>query len=887
MKIGCALLMLILTGLAVPSSSRGDSDSIQLHAPRRMPRTAAIDSPDYRKYAPDRTVQMRHLALDVTPDFLARTVKGTAVLTLRVETTATREIKLDAVDLTVASVTATRPLQAWQSTDDKLVLTFNDSIAPGNEVEVTVAYSAEPKEGLYFRTPEMGYKDGDTHLFSQGEESEARHWYPCLDYPNQLCTTEITCHVPEGMTVIANGRLLAETHDAATHQAVFHWVQEKNHANYLVSLVAGYFKTIHDEVHGLPLAFHTLPSDSENAESSFRDTKDMIEYFEKEIGVPYAWAKYDQTCVNDFVAGGMENTSATTLTDSTLYPPETENLRNSEGLISHELAHQWFGDLVTCKDWGHVWLNESFATYYETLYNGHKNGHDAYLYELYQRIQSLVNINDDTAIVRRDYATTGDMFGYLSYPKGSMVVHMLRSELGEDLYRRCIKTYLERFQHKNVVSDDLREVIEELSGRSFDQFFDQWLYHGRQPELDIDYSWDESAKLAKVSIRQTQEITPKVVLFRFPLTLRFKTSSGVKDETITVSQKQEDFQFPLTEAPKVVRIDPELTLLAKIHFTPTRAMYLAQLADSKDVVGRLLAIEYFSGQSDHEAIEQLKSTLTHDPFYGVRIEAAKGLRSRHNDEAFNALVDSQDQSDPRVRIQVVEAIGSFYSEKARDIALDTLDHSKNTMIQASALRSLGAYSSPQIHDAILKSLHSTTYKNELANMSFEAMRLQDDPVWIAPLMETLSQNERDFTRGGFSSGLETLAYLARKEENKDAVREFLTARLTHKKKSIQHAAISALGTLGDPRAIAAVEKFTGTDTDNPERSLAERTIATLRSERKPVDDFKNLRQEVLDLQKANRDMRKELDALKKKVETAKPADASDKKSKNKPAKTVR
>src|SRR5437868_467383 len=138
----------------------------------------------------------------------------------------------------------------------------------------------------------------------------------------------------------------------------------------------------------------------------------------------------------------MENISLTTLNINTMFPPEFENLRSSQGLIAHELAHQWFGDLVTCKDWSHIWLNEGFATYYQSLYNAHKHGRDAMLYELYQRARQITGLtNDVRAIVRRTYDTPHEMFDYLAYPKGGWVLHMLRGQLGAELYRRCIKTY--------------------------------------------------------------------------------------------------------------------------------------------------------------------------------------------------------------------------------------------------------------------------------------------------------------------------------------------------------------------------------------------------------------------------------------------------------------
>jgi len=866
----------LVVGLAglLAAGARAEIESTAIRCVKSASFLAPIDSPDYRKYAPDRTVQMVHLALDITPDFKQRTIAATATLRLKAVVKPFQELTLDAVDLNVHSVTATEKVQAYQVTDKQVIVTFAEPIQPDKEVVVTIAYSAEPIRGIYFRTPEMGYKAGDTHLFSQGEEIEARHWYPCLDSPNQQFTSEITCRVPEGMTAISNGRLVSEAKDPALGLMVIHWSQEKPHANYLITLVAGYFQKLEDKAHNVPLAFYTPPSEIREAASSFRDTKDMVEFFEEEIGVPYPWDKYYQVCVNDFVAGGMENTSATTLTDSTLFTETTENIRNSEGLISHELAHQWFGDLVTCKDWSHIWLNEGFATYYESLYSAHKHGRDSLRYELYQRARQITGMaNDTTPIVRRTYDQPTEMFGYLTYPKGSWVLHMLRSQLGDDLYRRCIKTYLQRHQYGNVVTDDLRAVIEELSGRSFDQFFDQWLYHGRFPDLELDYSWDELTKLARVSIRQTQQVDQNVLLFNLPLTLRFQTKTGAVDRVIQVTRKQEDFHFPLASAPERVRVDPDYTLLAKIKFSVPQAMLYAQLADQADVVGRLLAIEQLSGKRDNESLAKLQDTLNHDSFYGVRVEAAQALRSAHTDEALDALLASSNQPDARVRAAVVDAIGGFYADKAFASARGTLAEEKNPDILSTVLRNFGGYAKPEVRAELLKFLDSQSYRNELAGAAISGLRLQDDPSCIAPLLETLSRREADFTSHGFAQGLDTLAYLARNEEKKDKVRDFLVTRVNDKRRSVQLASLNALGALGDPTALGVLEKFATASKTSPQRAAAERAVASLRAVRKPVDDFKNLRQEVLDLQKENRDLRKDMDDLKKKIDAGHSAPA--------------
>ena len=849
------------------------TESCALECSKSASSFAAGGTPSGRNYAPDREVQVLHLALDATPDFKQRTVTGRAALKFKVIAKPVRELTLDAIDLTVHSVTATEKIQGYQVTEDKLVITFAADLAPGAEAGVTISYFAEPKLGLYFRTPEMGYKEGDTHLFTQGEAILARHWYPCLDSPNHMFTSEVTCRVPEGMTVISNGRLVSSAKDSVTGLVAFHWTQEKPHANYLITMCAGYFKKIEDKYKDVPLAFYTTPSQIQNAQSSFCDTKDMMAFFEEEIGVPYPWTKYDQVCVSDFVVGGMENTSASTLNDNTLFTEATENIRDSEGLVSHELAHQWWGDLVTCKDWTHIWLNEGFATYYQALYNGHKNGHDAFTYEMYQRARHVTGMtNDVKSIVRRTYKTPDEMFGYLAYPKGAWVLHMLRSQLGADLYRRCIRTYLERHQYGNVVTDDLRSVIEELTGRSHDQFFDQWVFHAHHPELEVAYEWNEQTKFAKISIRQVQRVDENVLLFSFPLTIRFQGKFGTTNHTIQVDQQEEDFYFALNAAPEIVRLDPDFTLLARIQFPLPAPMLYAQLEATNDVAGRLLAIEQLSTKQDKQTVARLKHALNHDAFFGVRIEASRALLTNHTDEAFDAMLASTAQPDARVRRQVVGDLAGFYRDAACESARTTLEREKNPDVAAKAIRALGNYSKPGTRDLLLKYLESESFRNELAVAAVDAMRAQDDPAFIAPLLASLPGREAAYTSRGFGQALGALAHLARNEEKKDAVRELLLGYVNSRKDPVQLACISALGTLGDPKAISVLETFANAPRESRERAAAVQAIAALRAGRKPVDDFKNLRQEVLDLQKTSRELRKELDTLKKRSGLTEPAD---------------
>lgn len=833
--------------------------------------------PSGRHYAPSREVDILHLAIDVTPDFKERSVDAQVTVRFKPIAKSLSELRLDAVDLTVSSVNASEKLSGWHASDKHVTAVFDPPIPADKEATVNIRYSATPKKGLYFRTPEMGYKPEDTHLWTQGEPIEARHWYPSFDAPNEKFTSEITCRVPEGMVVVSNGKMVSQQQDSGSGLTAVRWLMDKPHVNYLIALVAGKLKKIEDKYKDIPLAFYTPASQIEYAIHSFKDTKDMMGFFEQEIGVPYPWPKYDQVCVDDFGWGGMENTTITILNNNTLHPPESEPLRSSQGLVAHELAHQWFGDLVTCKDWAHLWLNEGFATYYDALYDGHKDGPDAMRLSMYQSATGIFSQpNQTNAIVRRDYRQPEEQFSYLAYPKGAWVLHMLRSQLGPELFRRCVKTYLEKYQYNVAETEDLNRVIEELSGRSFDRFFDQWVYHAAYPDMGVTYNWDEKNKLAKITLSQNQKLSDDVLLFEFPLTIRFKSKDGkVTDRHITVKEKSEDFYFSLPEAPGVVRIDPDLTVLAKWNFTPPNPMLYAQLSDSSDMLGRLIAAEHLAIKKDKDTVKRLKETLNNDPFYGVRAAAARSLRTIQTDDALEALLASREQADARVRQQVLSAIGRYYRDTSFQAALDTIPGEKNPEIKSLAIGALAGYAKPEVKDTFVKYLNSESYRNAYAEAAIQGMRSQDNPDFLDPLLKELKERESDFTSSGFARGLDTLAFLARNEENKEPYREFITEHVNSKKQRVQIGAINALGTLGDPKAVAVLERFTGSVKESPERAAAEKAIAAVRDQKKPGVELGTLRTEVANLQKENRDLRKELDDLKKKVEALAPKPQSE------------
>ena len=818
-----------------------------------------------RKYARDRRADILHVKLDVTPDFAKRTVSGTATLRFKPIALPLEKLELDAVDLKITSITATGAQVAeHQTTDDKLIITFAKEIAPDAEATVTVTYSAQPDHGLYFRTPEMGYNASDTQVWSQGEPEEHRFWFPSYDYPNERFTSEVICHVPKGMQVISNGTLKSEQ-PGGDGLVAFHWLQDKPHVNYLIAMAAGNFHKLEDKAGTLPLALLVPPSYTAQAANAFTDTRKIIEFYQKEIGVPFAWDKYYQIYCLDFIAGGMENTSCTFEAADMLFNSDTEQLRSLHELDAHETAHQWFGDLVTCRDWSHLWLNEGFATYYTVLYEEQKLGTDAMKYALWKEAQQVFQANDTRPIVWRDYGDPMQQFDSRAYPKGGWVLHMLRSQLGADLYRKCIKTYLERHRNGIVRTEDLQDVIEEVSGLSFDQFFDQWLFHGGVPELKIDYSWDASSKQARITVRQTQKLSEQVRIFQLPLPVGFAVA-GQKELLrfkADVSKEVEDFYFTLPSQPELVRIDPDYTVLAKIAFTPPGPLLDKQL--QSDVIGRLLAISTLN----EKQIDKLGKVLREDAFYAVRAEAAKSLAKIAEPSAREALIaGSSNQTDARVRRAVVQALAALNTPDSLETLWQMAQKEKNPDILASIIETWGARPGDAAVSAALRThLRSTSFNSALQLAAIKALRAQDDESAVPDVLARL-QSLNDLRGRDVGTAFDALAFLARRPTNaqREAVRAFLTAKLTDSRYAWRVASAKALGTLRDPKALAVLEPLLAISNDriDPVREAAAKAVQDIRASLESPADLKKLWDRVQQLQKQAEEQQGELDTLKKK-----------------------
>jgi aminopeptidase N len=304
----------------------------------------------------------------------------------------------------------------------------------------------------------------------------------------------------------------------------------------------------------------------------------------------------------------------------------------------------------------------------------------------------------------------------------------------------------------------------------------------------------------------------------------------------------------------------------------------AALEDSSSLMARLRATAKLSAVNDQLGVENLKNALQHDPFFGVRCEAASALRLIHSDDALQALLDSQTQSDARVRLRVMESIGGFYDARAFAAEKAALPNEKNPDIAAAEIKALGKSGRADIRDLLVSYLKSDSYHNTLLNAAMAAIGASLDPFYLPLLIETLKARQSELSVHDLGSGLDAVAALGHDQENKDIARELITSFANDKKQGVQTAAIKALGKLEDPRAIPILETFAGDSEDDPNHRAAAAALEAIRSARKPADDLKELRDSILDLQKENRQLRQDVDALKKQFDAQKGVSAKKKKT---------
>ncbi|PYS21767.1 MAG: hypothetical protein DMF72_16170 [Acidobacteria bacterium] len=692
------------------------------------------------QYIPPHDYDQRNIKLDLRFDWDQEQAIGSETITLAPTVKDLRRVDLDAAFMTFSSVTlaAGAPLKfEYDPTKEKISIFFDRAYQPSDELTLVISYHTNkpPAErtalvgggGLNFIKPRPDDPNRPKQIWTQGEAEANHFWFACFDHPNDFVTTEIVATVPTPLTVISNGALVS-TKDNSDATRTFDWKIDVPHATYLTSIIVGEFAPVTGEYAGIPITTNVYPNELQEGKITAARLPEMVKFFSEKTGVKYPYAKYAQTTVRDF-GGGMENISATTQTDNMIHDARAELDSNTDGLQAHELAHQWFGDYVTCRSWSDIWLNESFATYFQAMWDEHKLGRDDFLYADVRGNQEAYYATwargQRRPIVTRNYPNPDAVFDTYAYPRGGAVLHMLRTFLGEDNWWRSINHYLTKYAHQPVETAQFRIAIEETTGQPMDWFFDEWLYKMGHPVFRVTQDYDATKKLLTLNVRQEQRPDPEsqypqVAFFQTPVDIEIGTASNKRIERVQIEPKEEQtFKFSVDSEPLLVNFDYSSTLIKELVFVKTTGQLLYQLRNDDDVLGRIWATSQLASRMNEEKtsaadresiVKAFGERATEDQFWGARFEVVAALTGKK--EARDALLAAAKDGDARVRARAVNSLAATKDPSLADTYAQLLNDRSYAVIRATAL-ALGQTQSSTAYDSLIKLIEAPSWRDTI------------------------------------------------------------------------------------------------------------------------------------------------------------------------------
>ena len=665
-----------------------------------------------------------HYKLAFRFDVPSKTVWGENTVTLAPLKDGLQKIALDAVDFKVTEVTerAGGPLK-FEQTPTQLVVTPSKALPYGEKYSFTVKYVLkEPKAGIKF-VPESDDNPAQINTYNWPED--ARRWIPCFDAPNDKVTHELFATVPAEDRVLSNGRLVKVTDDQATGTRTFHWSMEQPHPTYNVMMAVGPFVIIQDSLGSLPVDYWVSEKDAPNADRSFRKTPRMIEFYSKTFGYEYPWAKYDQICYAGF-GGGMEATTSTMLGRSTIHDARADQDYSSDGLVAHELAHQWWGDLVTERDWADVWLSESFATYAEYLWTRYDLGEDEGALNLLDKKHSYLreaHTRYMRPLVFNRYNNPWDVMDSHSYPKGATILHMLRFVMGDGPFFRSLKQFLTAYAFKSADTHDLMTTIKNATGENMDWFFEQWIFKPGHPVFDVSYVWDEAAGQVRLKVAQTQDTSKGVPIYRTPVIVGLVFPDGPRSEKIWITKKEETFSFAAPKKPLFVRFDEGHWLLKEMTFSRAIDEMLHQLRND-DALSRMEAATDLGLRLEAAGVAAaLTERAKADPFWAVRRAALESLAKDKAPAAFTAVfIDGCVDESSKVRAAALRALGDLKDRSHVAFLEDRFAKDDSYVAQSEALTSIGKCGDPSAAVFLKKAAETPSPRNMLRRSAEAALK---------------------------------------------------------------------------------------------------------------------------------------------------------------------
>ncbi len=628
---------------------------------------------------------------------------------------------------------------AFARPGDSLVVRLPRSVSDGDTVRFTVSYRGRIKQGrgLYFFEEEPGRPHRPQQVYSGGGTDGNPRWLPTWGGPADKATWELIATVPSRFTVVSNGRMVSDR--LAGGQRTTHWAQEKPASTYLISLAVAPFARVSDRWRGKPIDYYVYQEDRSKARRLFGFTPDLLETYSSLTGVPYPWNKYAQTTVADFI-GGMENVSATTLVD---WLPDSLAYLDRPwyqwALIPHETAHQWFGDLVTTENWANYWLNEGFAEFMPGQYWATKLGERA------EEDYYLSEYRDYITADRRRRMPLAAWNSNVVYPKGALVLSMLKTQLGPRRFWASMQRYLKDHAYGNATSDDLRQAVLGATGESLGWFWSQWIYRAGFPAFSITSAYDSAAGSLTLTVRQTQTDTATAdstglrfetpLAFRAPVVVRVGTAGGDTLVRANIDRREETIRIDrLRSAPTMVVFDADNAVVKSLDFPQPTAWLATQLEREHNLWNRSWAIDQLRGRrADTVAATALGRAARQADYPLVRAHAAAALGNFPPSVALGPLETAIRDSSATVRKSAASALGALADERVVKLLEDTWLRDRSYQTRAAALTALARRDPGRAREQIMRGLETPSYRDVIQNAAIAAALPRADSGLIAAI----------------------------------------------------------------------------------------------------------------------------------------------------------
>ena len=827
---------------------------------------AFTDLDKARHFTRDRYFDLVHTRIEVEVDIDAGRVFGSTTILFDGIVDGRSSVLLDAVDMRIGKVTTPDGRQLKFDYDGRvLAVDLGREVARRQRTGVVVTYSATPKSGLHFVRPNKDRPHVRSQAWTQGEDEYTRYWTPCYDFPDDMGTTETLITVKKGLKVLSNGKLLGKQDKGDREQ--WHWSQTKPHVTYLIMLAIGPWTVEKRQWKGIEVSFWSVDEKKDWVDRTFLPTIEVLDFFSEKVGLTYPWHKYAQIAVTDFFWGGMENTSATVLTRDTLHDERAEPDYSSQGLVAHELAHQWFGDLLTCRGWAEIWLNEGFATYFSALFREHKQGWESFIGQMYRARGWLDGElkRYKRPLVTHAYDHPGDMFDGHSYTKGAWVLHALRGWINnDDQWWAGIRAWVKRHKHKVVETSQLRRSFEKTTGLSLGLFFRQWVHMAGLPSLEVTTSWDRDTKMLTLGVKQMQKTDRWVPIFKLPLDVRIITP-GKKpfERRFWIDRQSTDLVIPLESRPTFVEVDPKGWTPGTIKIAWNKKAALAALEDGSTAVTRFRAARRLAKWVGDDDVAAALTAQALDEGEWVGSEAAKTLGKLNSPVALEGLLSLTEHKASRVRAQVAESLVHYAPDQRIKKVAKALLKDRSYRVVASTARNYWRYKVGKRTKDLKRLTKSYSPWHVVASAAFASIARMDGKAALKLLKRYLDPSiDRRLREGAYRA-------LGRVGEHQSSLQtqalELAELGLKDPQPNVRRGAIDAFDVAGRSDKAGLLLTMAERESHRRTRRRAEAAARALRAKaRDPVGD---LRDRLTDVEKGKSALERRIKLLETRLQS--------------------